>query len=135
MFVSEKSNERRSAMTDLHPVGSNQSAGNNHNKKKDQSAELQQDWTIKSLPAETVQVTREAAKRSGMKINAWVSRALADAACDSINGNFSQLTLRPESIENHILEEITKLREQNEALKQTIDSMSTILLKLCADRL
>lgn len=122
-------------MTDLHPVGSSQSAGKSNNKKTDQSAEQQQDWTIKGLPAETVQVTREAAKRSGMKINAWVSRALADAACDSINGDNSQFTVRSESIENHILEEITKLREQNEALKQTIDSMSTILIKLCADRL
>jgi hypothetical protein len=39
-------------------------------------------WTIKNLDAKVVSKTREAARRRGMKIGAWVETALNSAADD-----------------------------------------------------
>ncbi|WP_394439283.1 hypothetical protein ACGGKE_00975 [Sphingobium naphthae] len=89
------------------------------------------DWTIKGLPSETVNISREAAKRSGMKINAWVSKALETAASDDAMPSFANAmqTHNPQ-FDAHIIEEIAKLRMQNEDLAQTINSMSALLLKM-----
>ena len=122
-------------MTDLNPVGSSASAHKNIQKNKKIGADNQQDWTIKGLPAETVESTRAAARSSGMKINAWVGRALAEAASDVAQNAQAAARVPPESADQYILEELAKLRQQNEALRQTVDSMNIILLKMCAERL
>ena len=85
-----------------------------------------------------MEISRIAAKENGMKINAWVSRALNDAASEPTKNQNLIETPSTESarqIDQHILEEISKLRMQNDDLVQTINSMSSILIRMCADRL
>ena len=92
-------------------------------------------WTIKGLDPSTIEVTRDAAKRSGMKLNSFVSQALAKAAADAgpkkadpcaDETAFDDLQL--------IKAELTKIREQGQQLESTINSISAILLKICADK-
>ncbi|TCM19596.1 hypothetical protein EDF56_103239 [Novosphingobium sp. PhB165] len=86
-----------------------------------------QDWTIKGLPTEAVSVAREAAKASGMKINAWVSHALTEAAQDIGKKCHEGLA---ESSENEFANiEIKKLRERNEELIQTVNTLTALLAK------
>jgi hypothetical protein len=95
-------------------------------------------WTLKGLAPETVEVSRDAAKRSGMKLNAWVSRALANAAVGAdftgqasaaLNSNISN-----DKIEV-IMDELLRLRAESEDMKNTVNSMSSILLKLFGDKI
>lgn len=91
------------------------------------------DWTIKRLSPETIEVTREAARLSGMKINAWVGKALEAAAATRNAENEDSDHADQEKtfqLERSILQEIAQLREQNADLVQTVNSMSAILLKM-----
>lgn len=91
------------------------------------------DWTIKRLSPATIDVTREAARRSGMKINAWVGKALERAATGSEVSHGTVSAPDPSKVlklEESIFHEISRLRAQNEDLVQTVNSMSAILLKM-----
>lgn len=95
------------------------------------------DWTIKSLSPEAIEVSRDAAKRSGMKINAWVGKALMSAATDPEAEKNSSDDRRAEhtdremvKLEHSILKEISDLKSQNESLTQTVNSISSMLLKM-----
>jgi hypothetical protein len=122
-------------MSDVQPLGAKRhvrSTGGHARRKKVDKVENARDWTIKSLPPETVEISREAAKRSGMKINAWVGRALQSAA---IGDPSETLTLGDGAVqivdlEHSILREIAALRLQNENLTQTVNSISSMLLKM-----
>lgn len=96
-------------------------------------------WTLKGLAPETVEVSRDAAKRSGMKLNAWVSRALEQAATGSVvlPQNSTKPAVDSQGIDTiqRISEEILTLRAQNEDMRNTVNTMSSILLKLCAERI
>jgi hypothetical protein len=99
-------------------------------------------WTLKGLAPETVNVSREAARRSGMKLNAWVSRALEQAAMGTdgnspVDSHEDPFTYPPNSGDTlqYIKEELVRLRAQNEDMRSTVNTMSSILLKLCADRI
>jgi len=92
-------------------------------------------WTLKGLAPETVEVTRDAARRSGMKLNSFVSLALERAASEVTSGKASK-PAEPEPDDLHaIKEELAKIRAQGEHLESTINSISAILLKLCAEKL
>ncbi|MBF7012232.1 hypothetical protein QUC32_21535 [Novosphingobium resinovorum] len=86
----------------------------------------QKDWTIKGLSPETVEVAREAAKSSGMKINAWVSQALTDAACDVPRDREFDYDDRHHDVAKS---EIEKLRARNDELIQTVNTLSALLAK------
>lgn len=91
------------------------------------------DWTIKSLSPETVEVSREAARKSGMKINAWVSKALESAATEPVvvtRGNRVSDDAEIMKLEQSILKEISDLKAQNESLVQIVNSISSTLLKM-----
>jgi hypothetical protein len=94
------------------------------------------DWTIKSLPPETVDVSREAARRAGMKINAWVGKALEAAAANlSQPAQIARGEVRPTEdevvqLEYSILKEIHDLKAQNESLVQTVNGISSMLIKM-----
>ncbi|MEG3088015.1 hypothetical protein [Sphingomonas sp. PB4P5] len=96
-------------------------------------------WTLKGLAPETVEVSRDAAKRSGMKLNAWVSRALSQAATGAnnqpANGDSSANSREGDETIQRIQEELVRLRAQNEDMRNTVNTMSGILLKLCADKI
>jgi hypothetical protein len=99
-------------------------------KAKPQAGNLR-DWTIKSLPPETVEVSRDAARKSGMKINAWVGKALQNAA-DGTSASNASATATGEivNLEHSILREIAELKEQNLNLTETVNSISAMLLKM-----
>lgn len=95
-------------------------------------------WTLKGLAPETVEVTRDAAKRSGMKLNSFVSLALERAAAEVVasGAKSGAEAAEPTSEEIHdIKAELAKVRARSEQLESTVHSMSAILLKLCAERL
>lgn len=121
-------------MTDLQPVLSREPV-KSVRKAPTGIATDSKDWTIKGLPNETVEVSRAAAKKNGMKINAWVSRALNEAANETADKglrdrNFTDA--HSHGFESHLLDEMAKLRAQNDDLVQTVNSMSAILLRICA---
>lgn len=101
--------------------------------------EASRQWTLKGLAPETVEVSRDAAKRSGMKLNAWVSRALEQAAMGNSGGSVREANASAPRVEGetiqHIKEELVRLRAQSEDMRKTMDTMSSILLKLCAERI
>jgi hypothetical protein len=101
-------------------------------------SEPSRQWTIKGLAPETVEVSRDAAKRSGMKLNAWVSRALANAAIGADPTNQVSTALNsniPSDKIEVIMEELLRLRAESEDMKNTVNSMSSILLKLFGDKI
>lgn len=48
-------------------------------------------WTIRKVDAETIEKTKLAAGKSGMKIGAWVDKRLSEAADSSLSGETSPL--------------------------------------------
>ncbi|MFA5964645.1 MAG: hypothetical protein WC804_11565 [Sphingomonas sp.] len=100
--------------------------------------ESSRQWTIKGLAPETVEVSRDAAKRSGMKLNAWVSRALERAATNGgVPAEGTQAKQPPSDVETiqHIRNELERLHIQTEDMKNTMQTMTAILLKLCAQKM
>lgn len=95
-------------------------------------------WTLKGLAPEIVEVSREAAKRSGMRLNAWVSRALEQAALpqSATPGQNTSETPAPDSdMVQRIQEELLRLRAESTEMRKTVDTMSQILLKLMAEKI
>lgn len=91
------------------------------------------DWTIKALPADVVEQTRQEARRSGMKINAWVTNALRSAASPPRVHNSVTPRLSDDRIaefEKGILEQLKNLQQRNEELTHTINSMSSMLIRI-----
>lgn len=87
-------------------------------------------WTIKGLSPDTVEVSREAAKRSGMKLNSWVGMALQRAAETPVKAAVSNPE-HPKADELRLIkEELARIRAQGEVLESTVNSISAILLKL-----
>ena len=83
-------------------------------------------WTIKGIPDETVDMTRMAARRRGMRIGSWVAETLHRAATMELQG-----IPRPESADDAVIERLDKfeelitqemqaLSEQNRALDQEL---------------
>lgn len=127
-------------MSDVQPLGATRrvrtTGGNARDKKNIGTENESKDWTIKSLSPEAIDVSREAAKRSGMKINAWVGRALMSAASEpaAVSGSTIPSGVRDDremvKLEYSILKEISDLKTQNENLVQTVNSISSMLLKM-----
>jgi len=93
-------------------------------------------WTIKGLDPSTIEVTRDAAKRSGMKLNSFVSQALTKAAADTGSKAIEPCVDDLGSADLQVIKsELAKIREQGQQLESTINSISAILLKLCAEKL
>lgn len=124
-------------MSDVQPLeGKRRVRSKGGNLEKARSDNDTRDWTIKSLSPETVEVSREAARRSGMKINAWVGKALEAAAAseipvgamsgDTTNRNDNEVI----QLEQSILREISDLKAQNESLVQTVNGISSMLIKM-----
>lgn len=66
-------------------------------------------WTVKGVDTQTRELSREAAKKSGMMLGMWVESALKTAAEKQLRGN-----LQPSSIEAEIL---AALKLQTESIK------------------
>ena len=101
-------------------------------------AEAPRQWTLKGLAPGTVEVSREAAKRSGMKLNAWVSRALEQAA--GPDHPTTEREVEPDAPVGSdavqlIQAELVRLRAESAEMRKTVETMTQILLKLCADKI
>jgi hypothetical protein len=95
-------------------------------------------WTLKGLAPEIVEVSREAAKRSGMRLNAWVSRALEQAAVPQSATPCQATSDTPTASSDmvqRIQEEVLRLRAESTEMRKTVDTMSQILLKLMAEKI
>ncbi len=122
-------------MTNLQPIGDERRSPQKRTIRKAsaQAAADSKDWTIKRLAPETIEITREAARLSGMKINAWVGKALQEAAATRdapLAGDSAYDRDNARELEKSILEEIAQLRAQNADLVETVNSISAILLKM-----
>lgn len=90
----------------------------------------QKDWTIKGLPVEAVDIARDSARASGMKINAWVSQAFTEAATGGLpRRQEGDHALHSGSFDMDF--ELRKLRVQNDELLQTINNLSAAIAKMC----
>ena len=89
------------------------------------------DWTIKGLPADTVDIARDAAKESGMKINAWVAQVFEHAAHSGPPQAIRTANMKNSSAIN-VDDEIAWLRSRNEELHETIRNLSAALAKMCS---
>lgn len=67
-----------------------------------------------------------------MKINAWVGKALSSAAAGQPGGPSSAQENAREivNLEHSILKEIAELKAQNVHLTQTLNSISSMLIKM-----
>jgi hypothetical protein len=119
-------------MPDVQPLEGKRRVRSKPKNVQSNTAAVSRDWTIKSLAPETVEVTREAAKRSGMKINAWVGQALEAAASVPVSTRTRTHVSDSEMVqlEHSILKEISDLKAQNANLVQTVNSISSMLLKM-----
>ena len=104
--------------------------------------ERQRQWTIKGLPQETVEVTRAAAKRSGMKLNSWVSGTLKKAAEAEManssaisSGAEAELSRRVHELEEYIRVQMTQLQEQGREIENSINSINKVLMKVLSKEL
>jgi hypothetical protein len=122
-------------MTDVQPLEGSRLVRSRAERNPESTSEgnASRDWTIKKLPSETIEVSREAARQHGMKINAWVSRALHEAASTPIRSDLDsggEISSKVARLEKSIFDEIAQLKAQNADLAETVNSMSAILLKM-----
>jgi hypothetical protein len=83
-------------------------------------------WTVKGIPDETIDITRMAARRRGMRIGAWVAETLQKAATVELEGGGcpeSTDRLLSEKLDRFVemlTREIHVLSEQNKAMDQEL---------------
>lgn len=121
-------------MSDLQALETSRSAPNQSDLGKSRPArsrknQISKDWTIKGLPAEAVEVARDAARESGMKINAWVANVFEQAAQERLP---TPSPAREVELSHYLNadDEIRRLRARNEELFQTVSNLSQALAKL-----
>jgi len=100
-------------------------------------------WTLKGIPENAVDLSREAAKRSGMKLNSWVTAALQRAAesdpRQDEDATSSELAERMDIIERYLRFESERLHEQlrsievaQQSLEAAVKNVNTFLVKMYA---
>ena len=88
--------------------------------------EVGRQWTIKNLSPEIVHLTRDAAKRRGMKINAFINQALTRAV--ATHDGQIELAVEPSNPNReyqHIVKEI-------ESLKESVNCLSGVIARMLA---
>lgn len=104
-------------------------------------ATARKQWTLKGIPPQAVDQTREAARRSGMKLNSWVTQALLTAIheADSMPTPMSprspaELESRIEELEAYIKESMADLQRRSEEVENSLKAINAVLIKMYADR-
>jgi hypothetical protein len=92
-------------------------------------------WTIKGIAPEDVEISREAARRSGMKLNSWVGSALRRAAIAHEENEHQRLeeedvAARVAELESYVKAEFERLRAQTNQVSDTLNCLSALLLKM-----
>ncbi|MDP4575589.1 hypothetical protein Q9K02_10615 [Qipengyuania sp. G39] len=85
-------------------------------------AEEKLQYTIKGIERRSVDLMRSAAKQDGMKIGAWVSRRMREAAQASLDGRDSSyskdITSASHDSSKELLDAIRALSQEIEAVKE-----------------
>ena len=115
-------------------------SGNVHTEREDHANVVQmsqsgstRQWTIKGISPDAVDISREAARRSGMKLNSWVGLALrraAETSPSSEDMDYDQLAKRVATLEGYIKAEFDRLRLQSAQIESTVNCISALLLKM-----
>ena len=85
-------------------------------------------WTIRKVDSETIERTKDAARKSGMKIGAWVDLKLKEATCSTLNeANRSDLATDLD----HIVNALDQLEDN--PYKNQIDRIESELIKFSND--
>jgi flagellar capping protein FliD len=96
-------------------------------------------WTIKGIAPEAVEISREAARRNGMKLNSWVGAALKRAAASNDAGTYlvdrdEDVAAKVADLQAYMETEFKRLHEQSAQMEQTINSLTSFLVRLYADK-
>lgn len=92
-------------------------------------------WTLKGISPDAIEQSREAAKRSGMKLNSWVTAALqqaADIKSENAAGGDANLAHRIDEMERYIREEFERLKQQQTDIANAMTSINAFLVKMYA---
>jgi len=92
-------------------------------------------WTIRKIDSSTIEKTKLAAGKSGMKIGAWVDAKLSEAATSSLESAYSPLRKELRNVSNEIDKGLSSSAEERiksieENLAQLIKGQHSIFLAL-----
>lgn len=98
-------------------------------REKTQNDDETKTWTIRKIDTETIEQTKAAARKSGMKIGAWVDLKLREAACSSLDIKDSQSDLATDL--DHIVNALDDL--DGNPYNDQIDRIESELIKFSND--
>lgn len=96
-------------------------------------------WTLKGLAPETVEQTREAARRNGVRLNEWVTQALFSAIEGSMPDHVedadspSDLKARLDAFETYVKEEFAAIRKRDKDIEAFMNSISAFMVRIYAE--
>jgi len=98
-------------------------------------AEVAKTWTIRKIDLETIEKTKLAANKSGMKIGAWVDAKLSEAANSSLEETISPLKDELKTLSHQIDKNLNssadeRIKSIEENLAQLIKGQHSIFLAL-----
>lgn len=119
---------RESAMAYHETAALEQSAsGRRGSSELDEHNELRQ-WTIKNLESSVVEKARAAAKKNGMKINAWVAATLSSAADEQLKNRSNHGGYLSEDLQT-IVSKIELARNEHRLMIERIEKDISQLVK------
>jgi len=103
----------------------------------DEQADTRRQYTIKGIETETVELMRTAARKQGMKVGAWISTRLREAASRALAGEsetpkneLSELREYIRRIEQNQHEERERLRAIQDELNGMLKTQNSIMSKI-----
>ena len=94
--------------------------------KRQQRRDMTAGWTIKGIPTQTVDMTRQAARKRGMRIGMWVAEALHKAATAELedwptpDGPDKALSEKLDKFAETLSREMHEISDQTKALDQEL---------------
>lgn len=113
-------------------VAATEGAAHDHRQQKkgelgEQCAEIRRQYTIKGIENETVNLMRTAARKQGMRVGAWVSARLREAADRALQGEDSKWKVEMVELRDHIRRIEDSQREEAERLRAIQDELSGMI--------
>ncbi len=93
----------------------------------EKSAELRRQYTIKGIENETVDRMRTAARKQGMRVGAWVSTRLREAADRALQGEESTSKTEMVELRDHIRRIEESQKEESQRLRAIQDELSGMI--------
>jgi uncharacterized protein YukE len=93
-------------------------------------------WTLKNIDRQTVELSRQAARKRGMKFGAWVAQVLREAADEHIEkkgGEEHRLLLsRIEELESRMGQRIEKIQKQGQEIQHDLRVLQLLVPAVAA---